>query len=437
MKMAERKIRGYLINAESGRMIGVNSFGWLIANLSQKGKNITEIAKICQKLQNCKEPLEVLEKKIFNFVMKMKREGFPPEKIRAIPLDNPSVPPLLMAQLDISWVCNLRCRHCYLGDTELIDEPLAKEEWKSVINQLYEMGVPKIAFLGGEPLLSPMFFELAEYAFRLGFKLYTTTNGTLVTPVIAKRLAQVGFNEIDVSLDGATPETHEFLRGEGTFEKTVQGIQHLVTAGLKVKSATVVSKKNMNEILSLNLMELGRKLGLHHMYLNPLLPGGKGKEIWKEYEVSAKDWLEVKKAIQKWNSKGDLPKVFAESGFVFDDKLMNRALSNPDICVYAGCKAGKREMIITPDGFAVACPLLSTEREFQTMSVRKYSLREIWEKDEWIVKLRSVNENTIQGKCKNCRYRTICKGGCHILALFEYGNINQPDPRCPLEGDLA
>ena len=428
--MTAQKIQGYLVNIETGIMIGVNSFGLLIAELHRGGKSITEITEIYQKIQGSLESAELLKKKVSDFINQMKQKGFPPEKIRVIPLDNPLVPPLLRAQLDISWTCNLHCRHCYLGNTELIDNPLTKDEWKTLIDQLYEMRVPKIAFLGGEPLLSPMFFELAEYASKIGFKLYTTTNGTLVTPAIARRLTQVGFNEIDVSLDGTTSNAHEFLRGEGTFEKTIRGIQHLVGVGLRVKSATVVSKKNINEIWK--LMELGERLGFHHMYLNALLPGGIGKEIWKEYEITTEDWLGIRTAIRKWNTMHSRPRVFAEVRFVFSNYLVNGILSNLDSCEYAGCKAGKREMIITPDGFVAACPLLSTERKFQTMSVRKYSLKEIWEKDEWIVKLRKVNESTVQGKCRNCQNRIICKGGCHILALFECGDINQPDPRCHL-----
>lgn len=428
--MVNKRMQGYLVNLETGITVGVNSFGLLIAKLYQDGKSISEIVETCQKIQDRSESTNLLEEKVSGFINQMKQKGFLSEKIRIIALDNPLVPPLLRVQLDISWKCNLHCRHCYLGNTELIGEPLAIEEWKTLINQLYKMGVPKIAFLGGEPLLSPIFFELAEYASKMGFKLYTTTNGTIVTSAIAMRLIQVGFNEVDVSLDGATPETHEFLRGKGTFEKTIQGIQYLVTAGLRVKSATVVSKKNIDEIWK--LMELGKRLGLRHMYLNALLPGGTGKEIWKEYEILTEDWLSIKNAVQKWNDTHSQPKIFAETRFIFNNYLASSVSANLDSCEYAGCKAGKREMIITPDGFVAACPLLSTEREFQTMNVREYSLKEIWERDEWIVKLRKVTENTVQGKCKNCQNRIICKGGCHILALFEYGDINQPDPRCPI-----
>lgn len=58
-------------------------------------------------------------------------------------------------------------------------------------------------------------------------------------------------------------------------------------------------------------------------------------------------------------------------------------------------------------------------------------IKEIWKKDEWITKLRNIDEINIKGKCCFCKYRKMCKGGCHIVALFEKGDIYAPDPRCP------
>lgn len=428
--MTTKRLAGYLINTETGVTMGVNSFSLLIVKFYQSGENATTIAKIYKKQRNDSRSLERLTTIISDFIEQLRIKKFVPNKMRVIHLDNPLVPPLLMVQLDLSWACNLHCRHCYLGNGKLIDKPLSREEWKEVINQAYGLQVPKIAFLGGEPLIAPNFFELVEYASNLGFKLYTTTNCTLVTPKTAIRLKEVGFNEIDVSIDGANPVSHEFLRGEGLFRKTIQGIKYLVDEGLRVKSATVIYKKNVHEIQ--DLIRLGYDIGLHHMYFNALLPGGEGKEIWKEYQISAEEWLKVKEIIAAWNSTYRRPKVFAENGFVFNGSLRKDTLSNLKGWEYAGCKAGKRELIIAPDGFAIACPILSSERKFHTMSIRQYSLKQIWEQDEWVIKLRQVNETTLQGKCRTCSYRIICKGGCHILTLFEYGHINYPDPRCHL-----
>lgn len=425
-EMDSFRIYGYLMDKETGGMIGVNRFGLLIAGLYQAGKEVDEIVEICEKQQYATSvSRKKIEAMVTEFIEKMQQKGLTQERVRAI--KTASQYQLLTVQLDLSWDCNLSCRHCYLGDVRLIGEPLTKEEWRVVIDQIYKMHVPKIVFLGGEPLLSPYLFDLAKYAYELGFKIFTTTNGTLVTPKIASQLHQTGFNEIDVSLDGATIESHEFLRGKGTFKQTIRGINSLIFAGLQVKSATVLYKKNFTEVPE--LLKLGRSIGLKQMYFNPLLSGGTGKKIWRDCELSFKEWRIVKEIVQKWNKSNNEPKAFAESGFDFKGVSTYVNLGG---CEYAGCKAGKRELIITPDGFAVACPLLSTERQFHTINIREYSLEEIWQRDEWVVKLRQVDETTLQGKCRECPNLIICKGGCHILSLFECGNINQPDPRCPL-----
>lgn len=428
--MPAQQLAGYLVHPNTGITVGVNDSGLRIARFFQERKDVCEILQILQKEQiYSAASLMSASEKVQRFLEQLNKKGFRPDKIKIIPITNPSVPPLLFVQLDLSWQCNLRCRHCYLRDTKLIDKELSYNEWRYLIDQIYEMGVPKIAFLGGEPLLAPNLFEIASYAYKLGLKLYTTTNGVLVDPETARRFLQIGFSEIDVSLDGAQTVSHEFLRGQGTFSKTIQGIKNLVDAGLQVKTATVVSKNNSEEIQS--LLKLGRELGVRQMYFNALLPRGADKNLWEQYEVFADDWTKIKKVIIDWNNEHAYPKAFAESGFLFQDFLSQNVLEIRDSCIYAGCKAGKRELIVTPDGFVAACPLLSTERAFQKMSVRQFSLREIWERDEWILKLRQVNETTLQGKCQTCSYRFFCKGGCHILSLFVLDDINQPDPRCP------
>lgn len=426
------KVKGYIINIETGTMIGVNAFGKLVASLYQQNKSLEEIIYISQEKSRAsnQERKNEIANSVHLFIAELQKRKFKHDKIRIINIAN-SLPPLINVQLDLSWRCNLKCKHCYLYKTDYIEEPLSLQEWKGIIDQLSEMEVPKLTFLGGEPLLAPNFFELSFYAYKKGFKLYTTTNGILVTPEIAKRIIEVGYNEIDVSLDGAYPKSHEFIRGKGTFYKTLQGIEFLVKAGLKVKTATVVSKINFDEMK--DLFNLGEKIGIKQMYFNALMPMESKKIFWINYETTSEDWLRLKESVKAWNKLKKRPKLFVESRFFFDKIIANNKFI--DTSQYAGCKAGKREFIITPDGFAVACPLLSTERKYQTMNVRQFSINEIWEKDEWITRLRGVDETNIKGKCRFCKDREICKGGCHIVSFFEKGDIYVPDPRCPHQID--
>lgn len=427
--MEKMNLCGYLMDKITGGLIGVNRFGFVVALLYQQGKNVAEIIEYCQNTYEISTDTMKLKQLISIFIKQMEQKGLTKERLRLIRLKESFQ--LLTAQLDLSWDCNLHCRHCYLGSTKLIENPLTKEEWQGIIDQLYDMDVPKIVFLGGEPILANHFFDLSRYATKQGFKIFTTSNGTLITAATAHDLVKSGFNEIDISLDGATNQSHEFLRGHGTFAKTLNGIKHLISTGLIIKTATVLNSMNAKEVKDILL--LGKEMGINEMYFNPLLPGGRDGNFWNNYVLTFEEWLAVKKIIRQWNRSRNKkqPKAFAESGFDFSNFSETVEYPSSSSCNYVGCKAGKREMIITPDGFIAPCPLLSTKRQFQTMNIRQFSLNEIWGRDEWIIKLRGVNEYTLSGKCKNCKAISICQGGCHVLALFEYGDICQPDPRCP------
>jgi len=76
-----------------------------------------------------------------------------------------------------------------------------------------EVGVPLILFTGGEPLAIPDFFQIAARAGELGIKLVLSTNGTLITPEAAKRLKELGFVYVGVSLDSIDERFHDMFRG--------------------------------------------------------------------------------------------------------------------------------------------------------------------------------------------------------------------------------
>jgi radical SAM protein with 4Fe4S-binding SPASM domain len=416
-------IEAYLMEKKTGKIIGLNELGVLVCEMYIENYDLEQIVDAYFYRQQIRR--KRCKKEVQDFIKDLQKRGLNRNSIRIIKKES-NKKQLLTVQLDLSWKCNLDCKYCYLTDTRLIAPSLSSQEWKDIIKQLQIMGVPKLSFLGGEPLLADNFFELAGYASSLGFKIYTTTNGTLVNGEVARSIREAGFNEIDVSLDGATPDVNDSLRGEGAFLKTISGIKDLVQAEVEVKTATVLNKANKHEVLE--LLNLGINLGVTQMYFNPLLPSSTDGDYWKEQSLNFAEWKVVKEEIENWNSIFPNIQAFAESGFDFESKKTNDYV---DILSYSGCKAGKREMIITPDGYIAVCPMVSTDRRFQSMSVREYSLESIWEKDCWINKLREVDENNIQGKCTGCANLLECQGGCHIMSYLTYGHLNYPDPRCP------
>jgi len=135
---------------------------------------------------------------------------------------------------DLTYACNLKCKHCYATAGKSLSDELTTEEALELIDRLERLGVTIIAFSGGEPLVRKDVFELTRYASEKGIYTAVATNGTLITEETAKKMKESGVGYVQISLDGVK-ETHEAFRGiKGCFDRTVEGIKNAVKAGLFV-----------------------------------------------------------------------------------------------------------------------------------------------------------------------------------------------------------
>src|SRR5690606_32152250 len=131
---------------------------------------------------------------------------------------------------------NLRCVHCYTdSEARKYPDELTTQEALAVLDDLAAFKVPAVLFSGGEPLVRPDIYELAAYARGLGLHVVLSTNGTLIDEAAARRLAELRFAYVGISLDSAIPAVHDEFRGmTGAFERTMRGFRHCVAAGQKV-----------------------------------------------------------------------------------------------------------------------------------------------------------------------------------------------------------
>lgn len=128
---------------------------------------------------------------------------------------------------NITSSCNLRYKQCYADAGSNSQNDLTTEEVKAGIDKLAQWGVVVLAFSGGEPLVRRDILELAKYSSDQGFYTAIATNGVLLTKERCIALKEAGVNYLQISLDGARPETHDSFRGvNGMFERTVSGIKN-------------------------------------------------------------------------------------------------------------------------------------------------------------------------------------------------------------------
>jgi radical SAM protein with 4Fe4S-binding SPASM domain len=153
------------------------------------------------------------------------------------------IPSLRYLELQLTDRCNLRCKHCYLGETKKTDLPLS--EALSALEEFEKIQGLRVLFSGGEPLLYPEISVLAKQLSRFAVRKVLLTNGTLLRQ--ENLSAWSCFDEIQFSLDGLK-EGHETLRGPGTFRQTLQGIKAAQAQRIPVSIATMVHRGNVSEL---------------------------------------------------------------------------------------------------------------------------------------------------------------------------------------------
>lgn len=221
--------------------------------------------------------------------------------------------------------CNLKCRHCYInpeqhGRTMLPVSTI--ESWLSAF--AHERGTANVIFLGGEPTLHPDLAGAVRAARRLGYPSVTVdTNGYLFHDI----LDRVEPDEVDFfsfSLDGATPETNDRIRGEGVFDICTNGIRQAVRRGFATSLIYTVSRENIHELAQ--MPPLLRELGVRRFFIQVI--GIRGNSASSPtpndapLQLSKAEWTSVIPKVAEQVAESGVvvsyPKVFLERGETFE-----------------------------------------------------------------------------------------------------------------------
>src|SRR6201995_209596 len=132
---------------------------------------------------------------------------------------------------ELTYACNLSCVHCLSSSGRRDPRELTTAECRAVIDELERMQVFYVNIGGGEPTVRPDFWDLVDYAtaHRVGGKF--STNGVRLEAAAAARLAASDYVDVQVSLDGATREVNDAVRGPGSFDTAIRAMQNLADAG--------------------------------------------------------------------------------------------------------------------------------------------------------------------------------------------------------------
>lgn len=339
-------------------------------------------------------------------------------------------------QFHITANCDQMCQHCYMYNSPFykgqIQAPLNLKQIYALIDEYFAFlgqynTVGYIALTGGDPLLSPHFFDLLKYInVNYGNKGIVTILGNPyhVFECEAKRMRELGVLSYQISLDGLR-DTHDKYRRKGSFDDSLRALQILHKAGIKTLVGFTLSKTNEQELLPL-LDFLSEQPYVDAFGFDRLVPTGNGAEMIDDlfspeeykhllfniylHEVFTKPRLIVGKKDQMWRP------LFFELG-LFDpiDKQSQKSFAN-------GCTCGTSTISVLADGTVLPCRRI----DLASGKYPEKTLRQLIVDSEVTKMFRDYK--SYKG-CNTCSANRVCKG-CAAMKYAATGDFFSKDPNC-------
>jgi mycofactocin radical SAM maturase len=315
---------------------------------------------------------------------------------------------------ELTYACNLACRHCLSSSGRRDPRELTTAEAEAVIDELERMQVFYVNIGGGEPTIRSDFWHLVDYATAHHVGVKFSTNGSRITPDVAARLAGSDYVDVQISLDGATAEVNDAVRGEGSYATAIAAMEHLAAAGFTgFKLSVVCTRQNIGQLDEFKAIADRYDAQLR---LTRLRPSGRGADTWDELHPTA----EQQRQLYDWLlARGD--DVLTGDSFFH---LAGYGESLPGLNL---CGAGRVVCLIDPVGDVYACPF-AIHDAFLAGNVRgEGGFTSVWRESDLF---RSLREPQSGGACEQCSAWDACRGGCMAAKFFTGLPLDGPDPEC-------
>jgi SynChlorMet cassette radical SAM/SPASM protein ScmF len=347
-------------------------------------------------------------------------------------LDLPQgVPPLTTYYVYLTAGCNLACRHCWLspafqphgGTGGHLDTRL----FELALDEGLRLGLSQVKLTGGEPLLHPDFTRMVDLLQERGLGLTVETNGTLLTPALARHLREKStLRHISVSVDGASPETHDPFRGvEGSFERAVQGIRCLVEAGYRPQVIMSLHAGNVGEIEA--LVQMAEALGAGSVKFNLIQPAGRGERMAERGQA-----LDIRRLIElgRW-VEGDLQKRSSIPLHYSWPMAFHglRQLMDAGTCGIFGMLG------ILPTGHLAMCGIGVQVPELCYGLLGQDRVADVWQHNTVLIEIRSSLPADLEGICGECILRGQCLGHCIAENCHLAGRLTAPYWFCQMASE--
>jgi mycofactocin radical SAM maturase len=315
---------------------------------------------------------------------------------------------------ELTYACNLSCVHCLSSSGRRDPRELSTAECKQLIDTLQRMQVFYVNIGGGEPTVRPDFWELVDYATAHQIGVKFSTNGIKLGASAARRLAASDYIDVQISLDGATPDVNDAVRGAGSYQTAIRAMDHLAAAGFRgFKVSVVVTRHNISQLNAF------KKIADDHgaqLRLTRLRPSGRGADVWPELHPTATQ----QRDLYDWLAAHGEQVLTGDSFF----HLSPYGKPLPGLNM---CGAGRVVCLIDPVGDVYACPFAIHE-SFLAGNVRQQGgFETVWRESPLFADLRRPQTG---GACRSCGSFDSCRGGCMAAKFFTGLPLDGPDPEC-------
>lgn len=351
---------------------------------------------------------------------------------------------------NITRTCNLRCVHCYADShAELYPGELNWEQCCAVIDDLAAYGASALLLSGGEPLLHPRLPDILKQATGRGLKVTISTNGTRITPELARLFKEVGVAYVGISLDGIG-EVHDRFRGvPGAFDAAIRGFRLCEEVGQKTGLRLTLTRNNvqsMEQILDFIEQQDIKRVCFYH-----LVPTGRGVDVASLRPEEARAAIDTLIArVEKWHTAGQDREVLTVTQPADGIYLLLRQLREGSPLAAqtlrllqwngGGANSSGRGIAnidtqgnIHPDQFWQGVTL-------GNVKTQKFS--DVWEASsqpsaQTLNELRgsedpAERQKKLTGRCAGCVHFPLCGGGFRTRAAFANGHWYGSDPGCYL-----
>lgn len=300
--------------------------------------------------------------------------------------------------LAVTYRCNNDCAHCYNARERTYPE-LTTDQWKKILDKLWELGVPHIVFTGGEATLRNDLPELIRHAESNGQITGLNTNARRLSDMdYVQQLVDAGLDHVQITVESCVPEIHdEMMRAGGAFKQTIAGLKNVLATKLYVMTNTTMLKTNVHAIP--DTLDFLADVGVPTIGLNALIYSGQGLTVGTGlHENELQPILDM--ATQKTATRGQkliwyTPTQYCE----FDPTASNLGVK--------GCTAALYSMCTEPNGDVIPC-----QSYYHSLgNILADSWDSIWN-HPLSVQLRE--RQNLPEKCHDCSLLPECGGGCPL-----------------------